>query len=365
MKFKSIIGLLIVAIFSSIFSSMATVNYLEKKNMINQSQANKSMDSKRNTINIQSNNSGKSQNIYQAVAQKASPSVVGIVSQTVSEDNFFSSGQVQAGSGTGIVVDKRGYILTNSHVISDGNAQKVDVLFNDKKTSSGKVIWNDINIDLAILKVDRNDLIPAELGDSDKLNVGDISIAIGNPLGTDFMYSVTQGIISGLDRDISIQGGNMSGLIQTDASINPGNSGGPLLNQDGQVIGINTVKANADNLGFAIPINTAKNVVKRVVDERNYERALLGVSGIDVKTYESYTGESLGLDSGIIIRRVQGGTIAQKAGLKKNDIILKIGDTDIKNMGDVSKKMYSYSKGDKDTITVNRSGKTIKLNFSL
>lgn len=322
---------------------------------------NNNSNKNKNTIKIQSNSTAKSQNIYQAVAQKASPSVVGIISQTVSQDSFFQDSSVKSGSGTGIVVDKRGYILTNSHVVSDGNAQKVDVLFNDKKTQTGKVIWNDVNLDLAIIKVERNDLIPAELADSDDISVGDISIAIGNPLGTDFMYSVTQGIISGLDRDVSIEGGNMSGLIQTDASINPGNSGGPLLNQDGQVIGINTVKANADNLGFAIPINTAKNIVKRVVDEGNYEKAILGIAGIDVQTYETYTGEKIGIDGGVIVGRVQRKSLADKAGIREGDIIIKIGKTPIKNMGDISKKIYSYSKNDKDIILINRNGKELKI----
>ena len=167
------------------------------------------------------------------------------------------------GVGTGIIVDSNGYILTNSHVISDGQAKTVNVLFSDGSTIDGEVYWYDSQLDLAIVKVNKTGLTAAELGDSDKVQIGDISIAIGNPYGLDLAGTVTQGIISGLDRTIETEQGTMTGLLQTDASINSGNSGGPLLNQNGQVIGVNTAKASqGEGLGFAIPINTAKPIVE-------------------------------------------------------------------------------------------------------
>lgn len=378
MKFRTFILVLVVALVSSVGGSVFTINMLQKKGALGDNNT----ASTRSNIVVDST-SAKSQNIYQAVAQKASPSVVGIVSETV-QSSGFSLGEgfgglfgdfgeepenpgspvIEKGTGTGFVVDKRGYILTNSHVVSDGKANKVSVLFSDGKSTKGEVIWFDTNLDLAVVKVSKSNLAPLELGDSDKISVGDIAIAIGNPLGTDLMTSVTQGIISGLNRDVKTRSSNMSGLIQTDASINPGNSGGPLFNQEGQVIGVNTAKANADNLGFSIPINIVKSVVNRVVEEGNLTKPILGISGIDVATYTSYTGKELGVDNGIAIKSVKNGSIADKAGVKSGDIIVKIGDREIKTMGDVSKKLYSYSSGVKDSITVYRKGKMIKLEAS-
>ena len=134
-----------------------------------------------------------------------------------------------------------------------------------------------------------------------------------------------------------------------------------MLNQDGQVIGINTAKANADNLGFSIPINTAKTIVEKIVEGKTYVRPTLGISGLDVKTYTSYTGQDLDIENGIIVRSVKSGSVASKAGLKAGDIITKIGSTEIKTMNDLTKKLYSYSSGSKDTLTVYRNGKTIDL----
>ncbi|MBF1052422.1 MAG: trypsin-like peptidase domain-containing protein [Peptostreptococcus sp.] len=356
MKFRTFILVVIVAIVSSFGGAFTTLKF-SQNNTFN-SQPTKAST----TTQIISDGSSKSRNVYQAVAQKASPSVVGIITEESSGSGLFSdSNQITKSSGTGFVVDKRGYILTNSHVVSDGQTKTVKVLFNDGTTTSGSVVWYDQSLDLAVVKVNKSNLVPAELGDSDQVTVGDIAIAIGNPLGTDLRNSVTQGIISGLNRDVSTQSSNMSGLLQTDASINSGNSGGPLLNQDGQVIGINTAKANADNLGFSIPINTAKTIVEKIVEGKTYVRPTLGISGLDVKTYTSYTGQDLDIENGIIVRSVKSGSVASKAGLKAGDIITKIGNTEIKTMNDLTKKLYSYSSGSKDTLTVYRNGKTIDL----
>ena len=354
MKIKTLILVIIVALVSSFGGAIFALKFKTD-----------TQTTKLTSTQIVSDGNSKSQNIYQAVAQKASPSVVGIITETNSGfDLFGDSQQTIKGSGTGFVVDKKGYILTNSHVVADGQVKTVKVLFNDGTTTAGQLVWNDKNLDLAVVKVNKANLVPAELGDSDQVTVGDIAIAIGNPLGTDLRNSVTQGIISGLNRDVSTQSSNMSGLLQTDASINSGNSGGPLLNQDGQVIGINTAKANADNLGFSIPINTAKVIVKKIVEGKTYTKPTLGISGIDVKTYTAYTGQELDIENGIIIRSVSPGSVASSAGLKPGDIITKIGDTNVKNMSDISKKLYSYSSNSQDTLLVNRQGKLIKLKIS-
>lgn len=356
MKTKTIVSVIVVALISSIASSVLTFNMMKDKTA--------DANSEQNNVKIVNSGETKNQNVYQAVAEKASPSVVGIISETVQESNFFNVKQTVQGSGTGFVVDKRGYILTNAHVVGDGAAKQVKVIYQEGKSTVGDVIWHDTTLDLAVVKVNKKGLVPAELGNSDEVKVGDIAIAIGNPLGTDLMTSVTQGIVSGLNRDVSTENTNMSDLIQTDASINPGNSGGPLLNQEGQVIGINTVKANADNLGFSIPINTAKTLVQKVIENNDYKKPVLGVTGLDVKTYISYTGQDIGVDNGVVVKSVQSGSVAEKAGIKPGDIVVNIDGKDIKNMGDVSEKMYEYTQGKDFKIQVIRDSKKVNLKIS-
>lgn len=356
MSRKRGIGLVvIVAIICSVLSSLLTVVVV--KNII--------PSNSNTTSEIVVNDVGKSQNVYQAVTEKAMPSVVGITTTTISTNNRFAIPTESEGVGTGIIVDANGYILTNSHVISDGQANTVNVLFNDGTTSPGKVAWYDPQLDMAIVKVNKTGLTPAELGNSDDVTTGDIAVAIGNPLGLDLQRSVTQGIISGLDRTIETEQGTMTGLIQTDASINSGNSGGPLLNQNGQVIGINTAKASqGEGLGFAIPINTAKPIVESVIKNGNFEKVTLGIKGTDASTYESVTNQNLGVDKGVYVAEVIDGSTAQNAGIKAGDVIVKIGDTELTGMSDLTKSLYTYSKGDTAKLIVYRNGKDVTLNVS-
>ena len=315
-----------------------------------------------NKQDIVVNEGTKSENIYHAVTDKAMPSVVGITTTTIDTNNIFAIPQQSQGVGTGFIVDSKGYILTNSHVVSDGKASDVNVLFNDGSTSKGKVLWNDPAIDLAIVKVDKTGLPVADLGNSDSVRTGDLAVAIGNPLGLEFQKSVTQGIISGLDRSIQTEQSNMTGLIQTDASINPGNSGGPLLNDKGEVIGINTAKASgAEGLGFAIPINTAKPIVEQIIKDGKFEKVTLGIKGIDVKTFETTTGTDLAADEGVYIAEVVANTPAQKSGIQAGDVITKVGDTKITSMSDLNKALYKFSVGDKAKVEVNRGGKNITI----
>lgn len=356
--FKTLILVLVVAIVCTTASGAVVYKMMNTK----------SNEQVSEEVKIPGSASSKDINIYQAVAEKASPSVVGITTTSVQKtDLFFDASKEVKGVGTGIIVNKDGYILTNSHVISDGNYKQVQVSFNDGTTTNGDVIWNDKTIDLAVVKVNKKGLKPAELGDSDNLNVGDIAIAIGNPYGLELQKTVTQGIISGLNREIQSSSVNMSGLIQTDASINPGNSGGPLLNNKGQVIGINTVKlseANSDGIGFAIPINTAKTIINKVINEKDYKKVVLGISGLDIATYEAYTGQKAPVDSGIIVQNVAEGSAAEKAGIKPGDIILSLGNKKIENMGNLSSKLFEFSQGSKSEITVYRNKKEIKLDIS-
>ncbi|GAA0102179.1 trypsin-like peptidase domain-containing protein [Paraclostridium bifermentans] len=352
-KKTSITLIIIVSIISAMVGSFITAFILGDK-LSSKSDGNKQ--------DIVVNEGTKSENIYHAVTDKAMPSVVGITTTTIDTNNIFAIPQQSQGVGTGFIVDSKGYILTNSHVVSDGKASDVNVLFNDGSTSKGKVLWNDPTIDLAIVKVDKTGLPVAELGNSDSVRTGDLAVAIGNPLGLEFQKSVTQGIISGLDRSIQTEQSNMTGLIQTDASINPGNSGGPLLNDKGEVIGINTAKASgAEGLGFAIPINTAKPIVEQIIKDGKFEKVTLGIKGIDVKTFETTTGTDLAADEGVYIAEVVANTPAQKSGIQAGDVITKVGDTKITSMSDLNKALYKFSVGDKAKVEVNRGGKNITI----
>ncbi|MGN1032153.1 MAG: S1C family serine protease [Intestinibacter sp.] len=358
-KKKSISLVIIVAIVCSVLSSLLTVVVVNKTGILN------GTSSQGASSQIVVNDDGKTTNVYQAVSKKALPSVVGITTTTVSSDNFFSMPTESTGVGTGIIVDSNGYILTNSHVISDGQARTVNVLFSDGSTIDGNVAWYDSQLDLAIVKVQKTGLTAAELGDSDSVSIGDISIAIGNPYGLDLASTVTQGIISGLDRTISTQETTMTGLIQTDASINSGNSGGPLLNTNGQVIGINTAKASeGEGLGFAIPINTAKPIIESIIEKGTYEKVTLGIKGTDAETYAKYTNQQLSSESGVYVSEVVSGSAAEKAGIKSGDIITKIDGIDLSVMSDLTKQLYNYTTGDKAQITVNRNSKEITLDVT-
>ena len=355
--FRGIAKILIAAILGAVIGSAITLYAAPM--IIDDKQNNTNNNEKK--IVVQGD--GKSENIYRAVTEKSMPSVVGITTVTIDRSNIFSLPQELQGVGTGVIVHSDGYILTNSHVVSDGEAVDVGVLFNDGNTSQGKVLWNDPQMDLALVKVDKVDFPVADLGDSDNVQIGDIAIAIGNPLGLEFQRSVTQGIISGLDRSIQTENAAMTGLMQTDASINPGNSGGPLLNSKGEVIGINTAKAaQGEGLGFSIPINTAKPIIDQIIENGDFEKVMLGIKGVDVQTYEAATGEKLQSNEGVYVVEVVKNSTAYKSGIKAGDIIKNIENDNISSMSDLNKVLYKYSLGDKVNITVNRNGNIKNLN---
>ena len=304
----------------------------------------------------------KEESVFKTVAKKAMPSVVGITTTTVQQDVFFGNREM-SGVGTGVIIDSKGYILTNAHVIDGGNAQSVNVLFYDGSKKDAKVLWFDTSLDLAIIKVEKDGLTVASLGDSDSVEVGDIAIAIGNPLGLEFERSLTQGIISGLHRSIASEDGeNIEDLIQTDASINPGNSGGPLLNSNGDVIGINTAKIKtAEGLGFAIPINIAKPIVDQFIQKGEFKRIYLGIKGVNVETFENAMGTKLSIHEGAYIAQVLNNTPASRAGIKAGDIIVEIQSKKIKGMAGLTRELYTFRPGDKCEIKVNRGGKEVVL----
>lgn len=299
----------------------------------------------------------------QAVAKKAMSSVVGITIIQV-QRQFIWETEVE-GLGSGVIVNSNGYILTNSHVVADGKAKSINVLFENGDTKEGKVLWSDSTLDIAIVKVDASGLPVADLGDSDSLEVGEIAVAIGNPLGLNFQRTVTAGVISGLNRSIRTQDGNvMENLIQTDASINPGNSGGPLLNSKGEVIGINTAKVQTgEGLGFAIPINVIKPIIDEVISTGNFETVYMGIYGVEIELYERQYGVKTGIDNGIIVLEVVADSPAEKAGIRAGDIVVKIDNQDVENMNHLKRILYKYKVGDRAKVTVIRDGGYIAIDM--
>lgn len=300
-------------------------------------------------------------NSVTAVAKKTMNSVVGITTVVVTREWIWE--RAQEGVGSGVIVDKNGYILTNSHVIGDGNAKSINVLFENGDTAIGEVLWYDAILDLAIVKAEGKDLYAAELGDSDNLEVGELAVAIGNPLGLDFQRSVTSGVISGLHRSIKVDEYNViEDLIQTDASINPGNSGGPLLNSLGKVIGINTAKIQTgEGLGFAIPINLVKPIVEEVIRDGEFSNVYIGFNGRPVGLYERQVGVDLKIDYGVVILEIIPESSAAEAGLKTLDIIVGLDDKPVENMSSLRKMLYKYRFGDTAILKIIRDGKQMDI----
>lgn len=308
------------------------------------------------------------------VADKVSPSVVSIVTNVVTQ-SIFGSAEGQA-AGTGIIVSKDGYILTNKHVI-DG-ASKVEVFLSDGTSYENvSVVGTDPLNDIAYLKVNGvSNLTPAVLGDSSTARVGQEVVAIGNSLGQ-YQNTVTSGIISGKGRPVSAGSENSSStetltdLLQTDAAINPGNSGGPLLNLSGQVIGINTaVAANAQGIGFAIPVNSTKGTLKGVLAGKGVRRAYLGVryvplSAETAKQYHLSVRQGAYVISGDSGSAVDANGPAAKAGIQEKDIITKVNGLEVGPRGSVSSLIGEYAPGDTVTLTLLRDSKTITKNVTL
>lgn len=361
--FPYFIVALVAAIIGGLMSSYIAPNYLYGKLLPTPSIYNteKSYDAQKTNIVVNNDTS-----IESAVAKKAMNSVVGITTKAV-VGYYFGEKEIE-GTGSGIIIDANGYILTNSHVVGDGNAKEISVLFENGDKKTGSVLWYDSALDLAIVKVDATGLPVADLGDSDKLEVGEIAIAIGNPLGLEFQRSVTSGIISGLHRSIKVDENNViEDLIQTDASINPGNSGGPLLNANGEVVGINTAKIqSAEGLGFSIPINAVKPIINQVIKEGTYKTVFIGITGVEVDVYERQLGIDLNADSGVIIIEVSPNSPASNAGLMNGDIIEKIDDQNIESMNQLKKTLYKYNKGDSATLNIIRNGseKKVEIKFT-
>ncbi len=294
-------------------------------------------------------------------------STVGITisAQTTSRYGY---GYTYEASGSGFIITSDGYILTNYHVISGYDS--VTVATYDQKTYEAEVIGYDESNDIAVLKIDAEGLTPVTIGDSDTLRVGDTVLAIGNPLG-ELTFSLTRGIVSALSRNIRTGSGTSMNLIQTDCAINSGNSGGALFNTRGEVIGITNAKYSAstysgeaeiDNIGFAIPINSVKKIVSSIIDNGYVLKPYIGVS---VSPISEETSNITGIESGAVIQEVTEGAPADLAGLQVHDVIIGVGDKEIKDSNDLVQVIASADPGDVLTFHVYRQGKEIQVDVEI
>ena len=303
------------------------------------------------------------------VASQVSPSVVQVNVREVQATPF--GPQEGEGVGSGVIYRKDGYIVTNAHVVQDSNW--VNVAFADGSTERGNVVGKDETTDIAVVKVDRTDLPAAKFGNSRDLIVGQRAVAIGSPSG--FQSTVTSGVISGLNREVpaDLTGGqqdvSLVDLIQTDAAISPGNSGGALADQNGEVIGINVAylppaQTGAENIGFAIPSDTATSVADQLIDNGRAVHPYLGVSLADL-TPGIAKQFGIALDSGALVTEVASGGPAEKAGIKQRDVITALGSSKIKDSGDLIAALRDYKPGVSVTLTVNRNGEQRNVDLTL
>jgi len=324
--------------------------------------------------NIASTSSGNGYSVAD-IAKNTGPSIVGIrMTVTSAQRQYFGSGSGQSvAEGSGIIVSKDGYIMTNYHVVEYADEKSgsssntiLEVFLPDKRQVKAKFIGGDKENDLAVIKIDLSDLPVAELGDSSALEVGEQAVAIGNPLGMDFAGSVTVGVISALNRTVETDNKILT-LIQTDAAINPGNSGGALVNSKGQVIGINTIKisqAGVEGLGFAIPINDAKPIVDQLIMFGYVKgRPLVGISGQEITEVMS---KQYNLPVGVYIAQVTSGSGADKAGITKGDVLVSLGGIEVKSMSDLNAVKKEHKAGDTVDAVIVRNGskQNLKLTFS-
>ena len=311
-------------------------------------------------------------------ANKILPSIVGIsIEYTVSTQSFFgrSSSSTATASGSGIIISEDGYILTNNHVISTSSSEessyyqitdagKVTVkLFNDDTEYEATIVGQDEQTDLAVIKIDKTGLTAAEFADSDDVKVGEFAMAVGNPINLD--STVTCGIVSAVNREVTDSEGNTYTCIQTDAAINSGNSGGALVNSEGKVIGVNTLKLSGtgiEGMGFAIPINSTTDITSQLIQYSKVKRPYIGITGIDL---DEETAKRYNLVAGVYVKSVEDFSAAEKAGIKAGDVIIEAEGTKITSMDELNEIKNKHQIGDSLKIKVNRDGQEKELTITL
>ena len=301
-------------------------------------------------------------------ANKILPSIVGIkieysVNNPMSQLFGMNGSSTATASGSGIIISEDGYILTNNHVVSsnssDNNfyqvseASKLTVtLFNDTTEYEAKIVGKDEQTDLAVIKIDKTNLPKAEFADSDSIKVGEFAMAVGNPIG--MQSSVTSGIVSAVNREVTDSSGKKFILIQTDAAINAGNSGGALVNSEGKVIGVNTLKMagnGIEGMGFAIPINSTTDITSQLIQFSKVKRPYIGIRGMDL---DEKTAKANNLVEGVYVKYTEDFSSAEKGGIKPGDVIIEADGTKVKKMDDLNKIKNSHKIGDEMKIKVNR-----------
>ena len=306
-----------------------------------------------------------------SVAEKVLPSVVGIT-VTYQINSIFGGSSSADATGSGIIISEDGYILTNNHVISsessysyyaiqEATGLKVNI-YGDSESYDATVVGTDSYTDLAVIKIDKTGLTPATLGDSNNVKVGEFVMAIGNPLGMD--YSVTCGVVSAVNREVQSDGVTYT-AIQTDAAINSGNSGGALVNANGEVIGINTLKlagTGIEGVGFAIPISSTTSIATQLIENKTVKRPYIGISGSAI---DSNTAKRYNLPEGVYVESVEKDSAAEKAGIEQKDIITKIEGKEVKSVNELNKIKYTYNIGDTVTLTVVRNNEEKEIKVTL
>ncbi len=296
------------------------------------------------------------------IAQKVGPTVVGINTK-VQKPTIFGTSAISEGSGSGIIISADGYVVTNNHVIE--GASEIKVLLSDGKELDAKLVGGDARTDLAVVKIEGTNFPYATLGNSSELQVGELAVAIGNPLGNELAGSVTGGYISALNRSITVDDQKFN-LIQTDAAINPGNSGGALVNNYGEVIGINSVKMSAsgvEGIGFAIPIDEAKPIIEDLKNNGYVKgRPVIGIAGRNVTEQDSYYYD---IPVGIYVLELTPYSAAEKAGIKPADVITEIDGVKVTTIEELNKEKEKHKAGDNVTLTVIRGDETLKIKLTL
>lgn len=305
-----------------------------------------------------------------AIAEKVGPAVVGIKNMSNSGAFFKAHPGIELGSGSGVLIDEQGYIVTNNHVVE--GAEKLLVSLANGKELEGKLIGRDPRTDLAVVKIDPSQagkFLFARLGDSDKVKVGELAVAIGNPLGEEFARTVTAGIISALNRTVEVGEGQRFTLLQTDAAINPGNSGGALVNGEGEVIGINSVKIineKVEGMNFAIPINKVKPIIKDLISQGKVIRPWLGILYRGINNNDQLQSQNgLPVNYGIEVDSVVPNGPAAKAGMLDKDILISFNNEKITSFPDLQQMLEKVKIGDNVTVTVIRGKATKVLNVKL